>query len=82
MNIFAKFAESRRRRQAARQLRAFPDALLRDIGIEPHRIDDAVSGMLAQRSPTPEKKRQRTHNPLFFISPLVRDWPHPHQRAN
>jgi uncharacterized protein YjiS (DUF1127 family) len=82
MNIFARFAQARRRRQAIRDLRALSPELLRDIGVEPGQIGAAASGLLAQHAPSPDKKPQRTHNPLLFETPLTGgDWPYPHQRA-
>jgi uncharacterized protein YjiS (DUF1127 family) len=46
MTILAKFRQAVRRRQAVRQLRALPPEILTDIGIEPDRIHEAVTGML------------------------------------
>ncbi len=49
MHIIENIREAHRRRQAARDLRALSPDVLRDIGIEPDRIDAAVSQMLAAK---------------------------------
>jgi len=45
MSILASILETRRRRQAIRDLRAMPSELLLDIGIEPDQIEKAVSAL-------------------------------------
>ncbi len=60
MNIFAAFARARRRRQTANDLKSLPPALLRDLGIEPDRIDEAASGLVARmEEPAVERRAPR-----------------------
>lgn len=55
MSILEKLRQARLKRQAVRQLRELQPHLLRDIGIEPGQINEAVAGMLARK---PEAKAQ------------------------
>jgi uncharacterized protein YjiS (DUF1127 family) len=43
--FFSAFADARRRRLAAQDLRRLTDTQLLDIGIEPGRIEEAVAAM-------------------------------------
>ena len=55
MRFIEKWRDARRRRLAARELRALGPEILGDIGVEPDRIRETVSGMLAA-SETAESK--------------------------
>ncbi len=63
MSIFTIFTRARRRRQTARDLKSLPPALLRDIGIEPDRIDEAASGLVAQMERPPVTRRTAPQAP-------------------
>lgn len=47
MRFIEKLRDARRRQLAARDLRALGPEILGDIGVEPDRIRETVSGMLA-----------------------------------
>jgi uncharacterized protein YjiS (DUF1127 family) len=89
MNILAKLHQARRRRQAVRQLRAMEAYVLRDIGIEPGQIEEAVSGMLTAESETEAKRpaptlvRKPAPDALAFKAGgfAKADWPYPRRRA-
>jgi uncharacterized protein YjiS (DUF1127 family) len=76
MNILANLIQANRRRLAARQLRALSPRLLRDIGVEPDRIDETVTQMLAAQAHSQAKSPRP---PAVFSH--TGDWPYSTRRA-
>ena len=59
MKLIEKLLEARRRRLAAQDLRALGPEVLGDIGVEPGRIHETVSGMLAARKAAEGRSSER-----------------------
>jgi uncharacterized protein YjiS (DUF1127 family) len=88
MSIFAKLREAHQRRQAIRQLRELDPYVLRDIGIEPGQIEEAVSGKIAARNraeaaqPLREAPKPAPDAILYKASVFANgEWPYSHRRA-
>lgn len=88
MSIFAKLRQAHQRRQAIRQLRQMDAHVLRDIGIEPGQIEEAVSGKIAARNraeatqPLREAPKPVPDAILYKASVFAKgEWPYPHRRA-
>lgn len=66
LHLIETVGKHHRRQLAERQLRRMPPHLLNDIGIEPHRLEEAVDGLLAgstkPASAQPPTKRQPGHH--------------------
>jgi uncharacterized protein YjiS (DUF1127 family) len=81
MTILAKLRRAIRRRQAVRQLRALPPEILSDIGVEPDRIYEAVTGMLnasgqaeeKAQAPRPAAYREPKPDALLFKAAVFSD---------
>jgi uncharacterized protein YjiS (DUF1127 family) len=88
MSIFAKLRQAHQKRQAIRQLRELDPYVLRDIGIEPGQIEEAVSGTLAARnlpqaaSPLRQVPKPAPDAVLYKASAFAKgEWPYSHRRA-
>jgi uncharacterized protein YjiS (DUF1127 family) len=84
MNILANVLRARRRRLAASQLRALPPHLLSDIGVEPDRIDETVSQILAAQAAAEAPAIRPASEPLAFKPAALShtgDWPYSSRRA-
>lgn len=62
MRFIEKWRDARRRRLAARELRALGPEILGDIGVEPDRIRETVSGMLAVSETAASKSASSRHS--------------------
>ena len=84
MNILANILRARRRRLAASQLRALPRHLLSDIGVEPDRIDETVSQILAAQAAAQAPAEGPASEPLPLKPAAFShtgDWPYSSRRA-
>jgi uncharacterized protein YjiS (DUF1127 family) len=78
MSILARFSEARRRRLAVQDLKALPAETLLDIGIEPDRVEAAVSDVFESHA-----RGSAGGNPTAFSGPSGSNgaWPYTWRRA-
>jgi uncharacterized protein YjiS (DUF1127 family) len=77
MSILSRIHEARVRRLARRDLKALSPELLRDIGIEPEGIDEAVTQVMAAKARNARSHHRAPATPGFSNG----DWPYRWGRA-